>query len=67
MKPFHIVYEYRHNVANMHSPPRMETVRAEATVYSDTTANARASFAAKYHAGGGVSVVSVVDLWDEAK
>jgi|6_EtaG_2_1085325.scaffolds.fasta_scaffold07721_3 hypothetical protein len=67
MKPFQIVYEYRHNVANMHSPPRMETVRAEVTVYSFSKESARASLVAKYHAGGGVSVVSVTDLWAEAK
>jgi len=67
MRPYHIVYEYRHNAASHHRPPRMETVRAEATVYDISKENARAGFTAKYHRGGGVAVISVTDVWGEAK
>ena len=67
MRPFHIVYDYRHNAANHHRPPRVETVRAEATVYDTSKENARAGFTAKYHRGGGVNVVSIVDVWGETK
>ena len=63
MRPFHIVYEYRHNVANHHRPPRMEIVRTETTVYDTSKENARAGFTAKYHDGGGVTVISVTDVW----
>ena len=67
MRPFHIIYEYRHNAAGPHRPPRMETVCTEATVYDTSKENARAGFTAKYHHGGGVNVVSIVDVWGEAK
>ena len=67
MRPFHIVYEYRHNVANHHQPPRMETMRTATMVYDTSVENARAGFTAKYHRGGGVKVVSVTDVWAEAK
>jgi hypothetical protein len=67
MRPFHIIYEYRHNAAGPHRPPRMETVCTEATVYDTSKENARAGFTAKYHHGGGVTVVSIVDVWGEAK
>ena len=67
MRPFHIVYEYLENAANYHQPPRMETVRAVVTVYDTSKENARAGFTAKYHRGGGVTVISVTDVWDEGK
>ena len=67
MRPFHITYEYRENAANHHQPPRMETVRAVVTVYGTSKENARAGFTAKYHAGGGVNVISVTDVWGVAK
>ena len=67
MRPFHITYEYRENVANHHRPPRMETVRAVVTVYDPSKENARAGFTAKYHRGGGVNVISIADIWGEGK
>ncbi len=67
MRPFHIVYEYSHNAANHHQPPRMETVRTETTVYDTSAENARAGFAAKYQYDGRVKVVSVTDVWAETK
>ena len=45
----------------------METVRAETTVYDISKENAQAGFTAKYHRGGGVAVISVTDVWGEAK
>jgi hypothetical protein len=45
----------------------METVRTATMVYDTSVENALAGFTAKYHHGGGVKVVSVTDVWAEAK